>query len=475
VALTSRFNAPASGQQELALRHLWMHFTELARYRDAALPIIERAEGCYVFDSEGRAFFDASSGLTCVNVGHGRTEIGEAMASQIARLDFWPIWSAATPPAIELAEKVAALAPGDLNRVFFTSSGSESIESAWKLARQYHRLRGKPHKTKLIARQGAYHGTTLGALSVTGVESIRTEFGPLVPDVLRAPAVRAFHADTDPATHSLACARAVEELIEQAGADTVAAVVVEPVQNAGGSLVAEPVYFEVLRQICDRHDVVLISDETICAWGRLGAFFGAQRLGYRPDIITTAKGITSAYVPMGAVIVSDAVAEPFLEPGVSFTHGHTYGGHPVAAAAALANIAIIEREGLCRRATETGEHLRNVLESLFDLPIVGDVRGMGLLQTVELVADRETRQGFTPEQTALLSAEIPAQLRDRGVLCRAMHRGAPLLQISPPLIATADQLTSVGDAIRQVLERVLERDALSGTRSRLSTAASRRR
>ena len=443
-------------QQELALRHLWMHFTELARYRDAELPIIERADGCYVFDSSGRSFFDASSGLSCVNVGHGRTEIGEAMASQIAKLDFWPIWSAATPPAIELAEKVATLAPGDLNRVFFTSSGSESIESAWKLARQYHGLRGKRHKTKLIARQRAYHGTTLGALSVTGVDEIRTQFGPLVPDVLHAPAVHAFHAATDPATHSLECAQAVEALIEQAGADTVAAVVIEPVQNAGGSLVAEPVYFDVLRQVCDRHDVLLISDETICAWGRLGAFFGAEKLGYRPDMITTAKGITSAYVPMGAVIVSDAVAEPFLAPGVSFTHGHTYGGHPVAAAAALANIDIIEREDLCRRATQTGEHFRGLLESLFDLPIVGDVRGTGLFLTVEMIADRDTKQGFSPGQTAFLSAEIPAQLRERGVLCRAMHRGAPLLQFSPPLIATPEELTSVASTVREVLECVVE-------------------
>jgi adenosylmethionine-8-amino-7-oxononanoate aminotransferase len=433
-----------------------MHFTELARYENDALPIIERAEGCYVFDSTGRAFFDASSGLSCVNVGHGRKEIGEAMAAQIAKLDFWPIWSAATPPAIELAEKIAALAPGDLNRVFFTSSGSESIESAWKLARQYHRLRGKPGKTKLIARQGAYHGTTLGALSVTGIDQMRTQFGPLVPDVLHAPAVRAFHADTDPATHSRACAQAVGDLIEEAGADTVAAVVIEPVQNAGGSLVAEPVYFDILRQICDRHDVILISDETICAWGRLGAFFGAQELDYRPDIITTAKGITSAYVPMGAVIASDAVAEPFLAPGVSFSHGHTYGGHPVAAAAALANIDIIEREDLCRRATETGRHLRRALESLFDLPMVGDVRGMGLFHTVELLADRSTKQGFTAEQTALLTAEIPAQLRERGVICRAMHRGAPLLQFSPPLIATPEELTNVVSAVREVLERVAE-------------------
>jgi adenosylmethionine-8-amino-7-oxononanoate aminotransferase len=387
------------------------------------------------------------------------------MALQIAQLDFWPIWSAATPRAIELAEKVASLAPGELNRVFFTSSGSESIESAWKLARQYHQLRGKPGKTKLIARQGAYHGTTLGALSVTGIESLRTQFGPLVPDVLHAPAVRAFHADADSVSHSRDCALAIEGLIEQAGADTVAAVVVEPVQNAGGSLVAEPIYFELLRQICDQHDVLFISDETICAWGRIGAFFGAGMLGYQPDMITTAKGITSAYIPMGAIIVSDAVAEPFLAPGVSFTHGHTYGGHPVAAAAALANISIIEREDLCRLSTETGAHLRSALESLYDLPIVGDVRGMGLFQTVELVAERDTKQGLNDEQKALLTKEIPARLRERGVLCRAMHRGAPLLQLSPPLIATPEQLTGVVDVIREVLEGVIERLGSVGAQS----------
>jgi adenosylmethionine-8-amino-7-oxononanoate aminotransferase len=444
-----------SSLSDAARRHLWMHFTEMERFERTAVPIIERAEGCYVYDADGRRFFDAHSGLLCVNVGHGRQEIGEAIAAQIGRLDYWPLWGSATPVAIELAERIAHLAPGDLSRVFFTNSGSESIESAWKLARQYHRLRGNPGKTGIVARQGAYHGTTFGALSITGIPGLRDPFGPLVPGVLHGPRLDPYHADTDAVTHSIACADALGELIDGAGADSIAAVVIEPVQNSGGSLVAEPVYFSRLREICDERDVLLVSDETICSWGRLGTFFGSERFAYQPDIITTAKGITSGYVPMGAVIASDRVAEPFAQAGASFNHGLTFGGHPVAAAAALANIDIIEREGLCEHADHVGGHFRERLEELRANPLVGDVRGVAMFQSIELVADQATKAPFTPDQLAVLRQRLPVLIRERGVICRAMHRGNPLVQFAPPLVSTEEQLTWLRDCIGSALDQTL--------------------
>lgn len=438
-------------------RHLWMHFAELARYRDHEPPTIVRGEGAHVWDAQGRRYFDGLSALYCSNVGHGRTEIATAVAKQLETLDYFPLWKFSTPPAAELAERIATLAPADLAWVFFTSGGSESVESAWKLTRQYHRLRGNPGKTKVISRAGSYHGTTLGALAVTGSPTLHEPFTPLVPGALHVPKVDPYHSDLEPVAHSLERADAVAALVEAEGPDSVGAIFVEPVQNSGGCLVAEPEYFQRLREICDEHDMLLISDETICSWGRLGTIFGADRFGYTPDIITTAKGLTSGYVPMGAVIASERVAEPFLEPGASFAHGLTFGGHPAAAAAALANIDILEREGLCERATTAGAHFRERLESLLELPIVGHVRGAGLFQAIELTADRETKAAFSGEQTESLTEFVPAALYERGLICRALHRGAPVIQFAPTLVSTEDELGEAVEVVREVLVEASER------------------
>jgi adenosylmethionine-8-amino-7-oxononanoate aminotransferase len=343
-----------------------------------------------------------------------------------------------------------------MSRVFFTSGGSESVDTAWKLSRQYHQLRGRPGKIKILARRGAYHGTSLGALSVTGIVSLREAFEPLVPGALHGPTVDSFHAKESPREHALACAADMERIVVSEGPETVGAIIVEPVQNAGGCLVADPEYFAALREICDRHDLLLISDETICSWGRLGTWFGCQAFNYAPDIITTSKALTSGYAPMGAVIAGEAVVEPFLARGVRFEHGLTFGGHPVAAAAALANIDILEREHLCRRALNTGELFRTALEGLYDLPIVGDVRGHAMFLAVELVADKETNAPFTSDQSTLLTKLIPPRLFERGVICRAIHRGAPVLQFAPPLIATADELSAVVEVVRDVLVEAIE-------------------
>src|SRR5215216_5700254 len=326
-----------TGLQELARRHLWMHFSRMGAYgEDHEIPIIARGEGCYVFDEHGNRYLDGLSGLFCVNSGHGRSELGDAAAAQVRELDYYVMWSFAHPRAIELATRIASLTPGDLNRVFFTSGGSEAVESAIKLARNYFRMTGKGAKHKLIAREIAYHGTTLGALSATGITALRAPFEPHAPGGCHVPNTGSYRWPPD--REPLWAADKIEERIVFEGPDTVAAVILEPVQNAGGCFVPQDGYFQRVREICDRHDVLLISDEVICSWGRLGHYFGAERYGYQPDLITTAKGITSAYAPMGAVIASDRVFEPFAQGTASFLHGITFGGHPIAAAVAMANL-----------------------------------------------------------------------------------------------------------------------------------------
>ena len=316
------------------------------------VPIIARGEGAYVYDEHGKRYLDGLSALFCVNAGHGRTELGEAAARQVEELDFYMLWSYAHPRAIELAERIASLAPGDLNRVFFTSGGSEAVESAIKLARAYHQRTGNPRKTKFLTREVAYHGTTLGALQATGITALRSDFEPLVPGGIKAPNTNSYHwpEDRDP----LWAADQIEEKIVFEGPETVAAVILEPLQNAGGCIPPQDGYFQRVREICDRHDVLLVSDEVICAWGRLGHYFGCERYGYQPDIITTAKALTSAYAPMGAMIASDRVYEPFSKGTESFTHGFTFGGHPVAAAVAMANLDVFEREDLCGHVLAQG-------------------------------------------------------------------------------------------------------------------------
>src|SRR5947199_1961345 len=331
--------------QELAKRHLWLHYARMGAYdQGAPVPVLVRGEGCYVWDEAGNRYFDGLSALFCVNIGHGRADIAQAGADHAKELGFFTNWSYAHPPAIELAAKIASLAPGDLNRVFFTSGGSEAVETSLKLARQYFKLTGKPNKYKVIAREIAYHGTSLGALSATGITGLREPFEPLTPGGCHVPNTNTYRLPHGMAEADLA--EAIAERIEFEGPDTVAAVILEPVQNAGGCFTPPEGYFQRVREICDEYNVLLISDEVICAWGRLGEWFGAQRYDYLPDIITTAKGLTSAYAPMGAVIASDRMAEPFIERGQSFTHGFTFGGHPMCAAVALANLDAMEHEGV---------------------------------------------------------------------------------------------------------------------------------
>jgi len=442
-----------SDLQRKAKRHLWMHFTRMGAYADAEVPVIVRGEGCYVYDEHGKRYLDGLSALYCVNVGHGRREIGEAAARQAAELGFYTNWSYAHPRAIELAERIAQLAPARLNRVFFTSGGSEAVESAWKLAKAYHSIRGETSRHKLISRKLAYHGTSMGALTATGLTPLRTPFEPLTPGGVHVPNTNSYRwqEDRDP----LWAADAIEEAIAFEDPETVAAVILEPVQNGGGCFVPQEGYFQRVREICDRHGVLLISDEVICSWGRLGQWFGCERYGYEPDLITTAKGLTSAYAPLGAVIAADHIAEPFMHGRAIFNHGFTFGGHPVACATALANIDVIEREGLCEQVQANEAAFRAMLESLRDLPIVGDVRGAGYFQAIELVKDQETKQTFDDEESEELLRGF--LLYRRGLICRTDDRGDPIGQLSPPLIAGEEQFEEIEAVLRPVLGAAGER------------------
>jgi len=445
--------------QAVARRHLWMHFTRMGGYGpDAEIPIIVRGEGCYVYDEHGRRYLDGLSALFCVNSGHGRAELADAAAAQIRELDFFTNWSYAHPRAIELAQRIAGLAPPGLERVFFTSGGSEAVESAWKLVRAYHRLHGHEHRTKLIARDLAYHGTSLGALAATGLPSLKTPFEPVVAGACHVPHTNPYRwpEDRDP----LWAADAIEARIVEEGPESVGAVILEPVQNAGGCFTPQEGYFQRVREICDRHGVLLVSDEVICSWGRLGHMFGCERFGYVPDIITTAKGLTSAYVPMGAMIVADHVAEPFMEGSESFVHGFTFGGHPVAAAVALANIELMEREDLCGNVRANEAAFRAMLDSLRDIEIVGDVRGAGYFQAIELVKDGGSKQSFDHEESEqLLRGFVSGELFRRGLICRADDRGDPVIQLSPPLIAGPQQFEEIEAVLRPVLTEASKRVA----------------
>jgi adenosylmethionine-8-amino-7-oxononanoate aminotransferase len=451
----------AAELSELARRHLWMHFSRLGAYGDGHdVPVIARGDGCWVWDTHGKRYLDGLSGLFTVQLGHGRPDLAAAAARQAETLEYFPIWTYAHPPAIELAARVASLAPGDLDRVFFTTSGSEAVESAWKLARQYFQAIGQGTRHKVIARRYAYHGTTMGALSITGVPAIRAPFEPLTPGGVHVANTNRYrHALAgDEKAFMLAVTDAIEDAILFEGPETVAAVFLEPVQNTGGCIVPPEGYFTRVREICDRYGVLLVSDEVICAYGRLGEWFGAERYDYIPDMITCAKGLTSGYSPLGAVICSERLAEPFLEPGASFLHGITFGGHPVSCAVGLANLdAFVDEDVLEHvRANESG--FRERMEGLRDIPVVGDVRGAGYFLAVELVRDQESKQTFTDgECEDLLRGFLSPRLYDAGLICRADDRADPVVQLSPPLVAGDAELDEIESTLRTVLSEASEK------------------
>ncbi len=440
-----------------AREHLWLHFSRMGAYGpDHEIPVIDHGEGAYVYDSRGKRYLDGLSGLFVVQAGHGRKELAEAARAQAEKLAYFPLWSYAHPASIELAERLAGYTPGSLNRVFFTTGGSEAVETAWKLARQYFRSTGQPSRYKVISRSIAYHGTTLGALSITGIPEARQPFEPLVPGSRKAMNTNRYRcidcSNLDAC--SLRCADSIEQAIEFEGPETVAAVYVEPVQNSGGCFPPPEGYLERVREICDRHGVLMVSDEVICAFGRLGEMFACNRYGYVPDIITCAKGMTSGYSPIGAMIARDELMEPFLEGSRSFAHGITFGGHPVSSAVALANLDIFEREGLNEHVKKNEAAFRSTLESLNELPIVGEVRGAGYFYGIELVRDKSRRETFSDEEAEfLLRGFLSPALFDAGLICRADDRGDPVIQLAPPLVCEQQQFDEIESILRDVLQQ----------------------
>lgn len=450
-----------SALQRAAKDNLWLHFSQHGRYDGDGpqhdVPIMVRGEGVYLYDNKGRRYLDALAGLFVSQLGHGRRELAEAAATQAETLAFMPLWSYAHPPAIELAEKIASYAPGDLNRVFFTSGGGEAVESAWKLAKDYFKRVGKPMKHKVLSRAIAYHGTTHGALSITGLPGLKQQFEPLVPSAFRVPNTNIYRAPVhgdDPEAFGRWAADQIAVAIEYEGPDSVAAVFLEPVQNSGGCFPPPPGYFQRVREICDEYDVLLVSDEVICAYGRLGEMFGATAFGYQPDIITSAKGLTSGYAPLGAMIATDRLFEPFAKDKAMFAHGYTFGGHPVSTAVGLRNMQLFEEEDILAGVREKAPAFRATLERLLDLPIVGDVRGEGFFYGIELVKDKATRESFTADECErILYGFVSKGLFDEGLYCRADDRGDPVIQLSPPLVCTQEHFDEMEQVLRSVLDK----------------------
>jgi adenosylmethionine-8-amino-7-oxononanoate aminotransferase len=442
--------------QEKAKRHLWLHFTRMSSYDDADVPVIVRGEGPYVYDQYGKRYLDGLAGLFVSQIGHGRTEVAEAAARQASELAYFPLWSYAHPQAVALADRLAALAPGDLNRVFFTTSGSEAVEAAWKLAKQYFQAVGEPSRYKVLSRSIAYHGTSLGALAITGLPGIKHPFEPLPAGGVRVPNTNFYRAPAFVATDITAfgawAADEIEQAILREGPESVAAVFLEPCQNSGGCFPPPPGYFARVREICDRYGVLLVSDEVICAFGRLGYYFGSERYGYQPDIITFAKGVTSGYAPLGGMLVSDRLMEPFAAGSSTFLHGVTFAGHPVSCAVAMANLDVFEKEDLLGNVRANEGAFRSTLERLTDLPIVGDVRGDGYFYGIELVKDKATRLTFNDDESErLLRGFLSHALFDAGLVCRADDRGDPVIQLSPPLICTQEHFDEMEQILRHVL------------------------
>ena len=460
--------------QQAARDHLWLHFTRMGGYRDAEVPIIVRGDGCYLEDANGKRYLDALAGLFSVNLGYGfGEEMGQAALEQMRELPFYTNWSYAHPRAIELAREVTALAPGDLNRAFFVSGGSEAVESAWKLARQYYLARGGkridadetrhdehvgaplPRKYKAIARQVAYHGTTMGALSINGISALRMPFEPLVPEVRHVKNTNRYHRPPEEteAEFTAMLLDDLESTILAMGPETVCLVHMEPVQNAGGAFTPPEGYWRGVRELCDRYDILLSADEVITAFGRVGYWFASERYDIRPDIVCSAKGLSSSYAAIGAVLATDRVMEPFLDSTSMYSHGITFGGHPVMAAIALKNIEIMKRERIMERVREHEGAFRATLEQLLDLPIVGDVRGTGYFYALELVKDKESRATFDADECeTLLRGFLSGALFERGLICRADDRGDPVIQISPPLVAGQAEFDELVGILGDVLE-----------------------
>jgi adenosylmethionine-8-amino-7-oxononanoate aminotransferase len=461
--------------------NVWLHSTQMAPYFEPEHRpfVLVKGEGSTVWDANGTPYLDLLAGIYSVNAGYGRRRIVEAMAAQAMALPFINPFGYTSVPTAVLADRLGELAPlGGEARVFFTSGGSESVETALKLAKQLQTARGFPHRWKTISRRVAWHGTTIGALSVNGLTSYRSVFGPLVPGARHAPMSHRYRCPYcgDAPACNLMCYDEIERLVEFEGPDQVAAIITEPIQNAGGCIPPGSMdYFKKIRKLCDETGIVMIMDEVICGFGRLGELFGSTYFGVEPDVITTAKGITSSYAPLGAVLVRKSISDEFINESAppelpapvaaarteGFMHGLTFGGHPVACAAANANLDIMLEEDLPGRAKETGAYLRSELEAaLGDNPNVGDIRGTGLFLGIELVADKATKETF--RDNSLLEWLTDA-MRDRGLIVRNDGRNDPTTQLCPPLVITREECDRVVATLTETFTELGRRLGTIGT------------
>lgn len=444
--------------QQAAKDNMFLHFTRHSPFYapGGEIPIIVKAHGHHFWDQNGKKYFDGISSLFSVNVGHGRTRLADAAAKQMKELSFFPNWSHTTKPVIELSERLLSYAPKNLTRVFFTTGGGEANETAWKLAKQYFKMQGKPTKHKVITRNVAYHGTSHGALSLTGIPAMKAMFEPLVPSTFRVPNTNWYRAQDDFATEeefAIWAANRVEEMILFEDPDTVAAFFLEPIQNSGGCFTAPKVYFDRVREICDKYDVLIVADETIDGFGRTGAMFASNLYDFEPDMLVCAKGMTSAYAPIGALMLAEKLFEPFKHGTNIFPHGYTYGGHVVSAAVALENLNIFDEEDLVGHVLRNEGEFRSTLEQLKNLPIVGDVRGKGYFWAIELVKDKTTRETFTDaESEKLLRGILSHRMFEEGLYCRSDDRGDPVVQLAPPLTIGPDEFVEIEQILRGCLE-----------------------
>jgi adenosylmethionine-8-amino-7-oxononanoate aminotransferase len=440
--------------RQTARDHLLLHFSKPVLDN---LLVLEHGAGPYVYDTEGKQYIDSLSSLFCAQLGYSYgEEMAAAAASQLTKLAFNTNWGTAHPAAIELAERLTELTPG-LQHAFFTNGGSESVEAAWKLTREHFLALGQPQRTKAIARQGAYHGVTLGALSFTGVERFKTPFGRAPIDVTHVRNTNPFRGGPDggPVTDFEAFTKdllaEVEQAIVAAGPDEVALIIAEPIQNAGGCFTPPPGYWAGLRQLADKYGALLMADEVIAGCGRLGEWIATSRQGVTPDLVSLAKGITSAYAPMGAVLASEKVVAPLIETGATLRHGITFGGHPLSAAIALKNIEIFERDEILQNVRALTPKLAAKLQTLKQIPIVGDVRGDGFFWAMELVADQDNGRFDQAQRDHLLRGFLPGRLLRAGLIARADDRVDSVLQIAPPLIADEELLDEIVSRLADVL------------------------
>jgi adenosylmethionine-8-amino-7-oxononanoate aminotransferase len=447
-----------AGLQRNLREHLLLNFTNMGRYSDSDVPVFVRGEGCYIYDSDGRKFIDGLSGLFCTNLGHSfGEEVGEVAKQQLSELVYTPTWTVAHPSAIKLAEKIASKAPEGMEHVFFTNSGSEAVESAWKLAREWHWANGEPQRTKAIARRYAYHGTTMGAMSFTGYAFAREKFEPLAVPTHHVSPTYAFrhHLGHDEEALTAYLLEEIETVLEFTGPSTVAMLIAEPVQNSGGSIMPPKGYWQGLRDICDKYGILLVADEVITGFGRVGHWFASQRFDVVPDMITFAKGVTAGHAPLGGVILNEKTAEPFTSGKTMFTHGNTWSGHPLSTAIGLKVLEIIERENIMENVLANEILIGARLDDMRSLPFVGDVRGAGHFWAIELVKDKETNEPFTEEEADwVLRTVLSDEMARRGLLCRLDDRDQPVIQISPPLIADMALINEILDIITAALTHV---------------------